>query len=74
MGIDWLVHMVIVFLVVGMIAGLLYWLVQKAPFIADPIKPMILWFILAICVIFVIYYALLPMLGSGMGAGPVWHR
>ena len=63
--VSWLIHAVLVLLIVGMIAGLLYWLVQKAPFIADPIKPMILWFILAVCVIIVIYTLLLPLIGGG---------
>jgi dipeptide/tripeptide permease len=36
MDIAGLVHIVIVLLVVGMIAGLLWYLVGRAPFLADP--------------------------------------
>lgn len=58
-------HFVIVLLVVGIIAGLLYYLVQRAPFIPDPFKPVLLWIILAFCVLFVIIEVLLPMIGDG---------
>ena len=62
-----LIHLVLVLLIVGMIAGLLYYLVQKAPFIADPIKPVILWVILLVCVLFVIFDILMPLMNSTGG-------
>jgi hypothetical protein len=71
MDIGGLVHIVIVLIVVGMIIGLLYWLVQKAPFIPDPIRPIILWIILALAVLVVIYMVLLPLVG-GSGV-PGWR-
>ena len=67
MDIAGLVHIVIVLLVVGMIAGLLWYLVGRAPFLADPMKVIIQWVILALCVIFVIYAVLLPLV-SGTGS------
>lgn len=60
-----LVQFVFMLLIVGMIFGLLYWLVQKAPFIPDPFKPVILWILLAIMVAFVILEVLLPLLHGG---------
>jgi hypothetical protein len=74
MDVQWLIHIVLVLIIVGMIAGLLYYLVQRAPFIADPIKPIILWVIIAICVIFVIYDILLPLIGGGGSTSTVWQH
>jgi hypothetical protein len=68
-----LVHLVLVLIVLGMIAGLLYWLVGSAPFIAEPFKSIIRWIILAVCVLFLIYWLLLPLVG-GSGTAPLWHR
>jgi hypothetical protein len=68
-----LVHIVIVLIVLGMIAGLLYYLVQRAPFIPEPFKAIICWIILAVCVLFLIYWLLLPLVG-GSGSAPLYHR
>jgi hypothetical protein len=65
MDISGLVHLVLVLLVVGMIAGLLWWLVGRAPFIVEPFKSVIQWVILAICIIFLIYAVLIPLVGGG---------
>lgn len=62
---EQLVHIVLVLLCAGMIAGLLWWLVGKAPFIPDSFKQVIQWVILAFCVIFLIYAVLLPLVGGG---------
>lgn len=72
MSADWMVHTVILLIVIGIIAGLLYWLVQRAPFIPEPFKSVIGWIILAFCVLFLIYAVLLPLVG---GAGePLLRR
>lgn len=63
MDIGNLVHIVLVLVIVGIIAGLLYWLVKQAPFIPEPFKGVIGWIILAFCVIFLIYAVLLPLVG-----------
>jgi len=68
-----LVHLVVVLIVLGMIGGLLYWLVGSAPFIVEPFKSIIRWIILAICVLFLIYWLLLPLV-SGGSSGPLFHR
>jgi hypothetical protein len=74
MDVGGLVHIVIVMIVVGMIIGLLYWLVQKAPFIPEPIRPIILWVILALAVLVVIYMVLLPLVGGSGSTGLHWSR
>ena len=71
MDVGWLIHTLWVLIIVGIIAGLLYWLASKAPFLPEPFKPIIMWVILAICVIFLIAYVLLPLIGAGY---PVVHR
>ena len=68
MDISGLVHIVLVLIVVGIIAGLLWWLVGRAPFIPEPFKSVIQWIILAFCIIFLIYAVLLPLVG-GSGSG-----
>ena len=66
MDIAWFVHLVLVLIIRGIIAGLLWWLVAKAPFIPEPFKSVIQWIILAACVLFLIFYLLLPLV-SGTG-------
>jgi hypothetical protein len=75
MDISALVHIVLVLIIVGMIAGLLWWLVGKAPFLPEPFKSVIQWVILAVCVIFLIYAVLLPLVSGGgsIGVRPL-HR
>lgn len=72
MDMSWLIHTVIMLIMIGMCAGLLYWLVQKAPFIPEPFKAVILWVILAVCVIFLIVKVLLPLAGGN--TSPVLRR
>jgi hypothetical protein len=64
MDIGGLVHIVLVLIIVGMIAGLLWWLVGRAPFLPEPFKSVIQWIILALCVIFLIYAVLMPLVGG----------
>jgi hypothetical protein len=74
MDVSGLVHMVLVLLVVGMIAGLLWYLVGRAPFLPDPFKQVIQWVILVVCVIFLIYAVLLPIIGGSGSGRPLFHN
>jgi hypothetical protein len=71
MDVAYMVHVVLVLIIVGMIAGLLYWLVGAAPFIPDTFKKVIQYVILAVCVIYLIFAVLLPL---ASGPLPVLHR
>ena len=72
MDVSGLIHIVLVLIVVGIIAGLLWWLVGRAPFLPEPFKSVIQWIILAFCVIFLIYAILLPLVGGD--SRPLLHR
>jgi hypothetical protein len=74
MDISGLVHIVLVLIIVGMIAGLLWWLVGRAPFLPEPFKSIIQWVILALCVIFLIYAVLLPLVGGSGTSTLRLHR
>jgi hypothetical protein len=73
MDMGTLVHIVIVLIVGAMIAGILWWLVGSAPFIADPAKSFIQWVILALCALLVIYLILMPLIG-GTGGTTIIRR
>lgn len=73
MDIAGFVHLILVLIIVGIIAGLLWWLVAKAPFIPEPFKGVIQWIILAACVLFLIFDLLLPLV-EGTGTTHLFHR
>ena len=60
---DALIHLVIYILVAGCILGLLLYLLSISP-IPEPFKGWAWFLIIAIVVIAIIFYVLLPMLGS----------
>ena len=60
---DQLVHLVIYLIVVGCIIGLLLYLVSIAP-IPEPFKTWLWFAVVAIAVLIVIFYILLPLAGS----------
>lgn len=66
MTIAGLIHLVIVLLVIGIIIGLLYYIVKSAPFIPEPIKSVLAWVIIVIGILIVIVEVLLPMAGGGL--------
>lgn len=70
MSLELMVHWVIVLVAVAMIAGILSYLVTKAPFIKEEWKATILWVILALCGMAVIFLILIP-LATGGSSG--WH-
>jgi FtsH-binding integral membrane protein len=60
---DALVHLFIYLLIVGCILGLLLWLVKAAP-IPEPFKTWLWFAVIALAVLILILYVLLPLAGS----------
>ena len=58
------VHAILILLVGAMIAGILYYIVGRAPWIGAEAKGFIQWVILALCGIAVIYLILLPLMSG----------
>jgi len=54
---DALIHGFIYLLVIGVILGLLFWLVSKSP-VPDPLKTVLTWIIYAIAVLILINFLL----------------
>ena len=73
MDAPFLVHVIVDLVVIAMIAGILWYLVGRAPFIPEPAKSFIQWVIIALCGLAVIYMILLPMVGGGSTA-PILRR
>lgn len=57
-----LVGFLVFCLVVALIAGLVYYLIQAAPFLPGPFKPIMLWLVLAIAILVIVLRAL-PLMG-----------
>ena len=60
-----LISFLIFCLVVALIAGLVYYLIQAAPFLGDPWKPVMLWCVLAIAILLIVLHAL-PLMGVAL--------
>ena len=60
---DALVHLVIYLIVVGCIIGLLLYLVSISP-VPEPFKSWLWFVVIAIAVLIIIFYVLLPLVGS----------
>lgn len=71
MDITGLVHLVVVLLVLGIIAGLLWYLVSIAPYLNDAFKKIIQFVIIAVCVLYLIFAVLLPFIGGGVNTRPL---
>lgn len=63
MGLDALVHLVIYLIIVGCVIGLLLYLVSISP-VPEPFKNWLWFAVVAIAVLIVIFYILLPLAGS----------
>ena len=63
MDIGSLVHLVIYLIVIGCIIGLLLYLVSISP-VPEPFKSWLWFFVVAVAVLIVIFYILLPMAGG----------
>lgn len=72
MSLTIMVHFILMLLGVGIIAGLLYWLIGSAPFIPDPFKKGLQWVVLALCVVLLIYM-IIGLIGGGTST-PLFTR
>jgi uncharacterized membrane-anchored protein len=61
-----LIGLLITILIVGFIAGLVIYLIRRAPFIEEPFKSWAEWIVIAIAVLILIARAL-PLIGVGTG-------
>jgi hypothetical protein len=68
MDLSSLVHIVIYLIVIGCVIGLLLYLVSISP-VPEPFKSWLWFFVMAVAVLIVIFYILLPM----AGAPPTFH-
>ena len=60
--IEGLVALLIVMIIVALVIGMMAWLVQQAPFIADPWKQWIVWLLYVVGVLIILARAL-PLVG-----------
>ena len=60
--VEGLIHLVIAILIVGLICGLIVWLIRSAPFIAEPFKSWAEYLVYVVAVLVILVRAL-PLLG-----------
>lgn len=60
--VEGLLHLVIAIIIVGLICGLIVWLIRAAPFIADPFKSWAEYLVYVVGVLIILVRAL-PLIG-----------